>query len=36
MKVSEQRRRQPEEMAPVLEENKNLWASVDDLQALLL
>jgi len=31
MKVSEQRRWQLEEMAPVLEENNNLQASVNDL-----
>ena len=36
MKVSKQRRRQLEEMTPVLEENKNLQASVKDLQACLL
>jgi hypothetical protein len=35
MKVSEQRRWQLEEMAPVLEENKTLQASVSDLQARL-
>ena len=36
MKVFEQRQRQLEEMALVLEENKNLQASVNDLQARLL
>ena len=36
MKVSEQRRRQLEEMSPVLEENKSLQASVKDLQARLI
>ena len=36
MKVSKQRRRQLEEMSPVLEENKSLQASVKDLQACLL
>ena len=36
MKVSEQRRQQPEEMALVLEENKSLQTSVKDLQAWLL
>ena len=36
MKESEQRRRQLEEMALVLEENKSLQASVKDLQACLL
>ena len=36
MKVSEQLRRQLEEMSPVLEENKSLQASVKDLQACLL
>ena len=36
MKVSEQRRRQLEEMTLVLEENKNLQASMNDLQMCLL
>ena len=36
MKVSEQRRRQLEEMTPELEENKSLQASVEDLQVRLL
>ena len=36
MKVSEQRRQQLEEMAPVLEEKNNLWELVDDLQVRLL
>ena len=36
MKVSEQRRRQLEEMTPVLEENKSLQMLVNDLQARLL
>jgi hypothetical protein len=36
MKVSKQRRRQLEEMASVLEENKNLQASGNDLQLHLL
>ena len=36
MKVAEQRWQQLEEMAPVLEENKSLQASVKDLQACLL
>ena len=36
MKVSKQRWWQLEEMALVLEENKNLRASVDNLQVLLL
>lgn len=35
MKMSEQHRRQLEEMASVLEENKKLQASVNDLQARL-
>lgn len=35
MKVSEQRRWQLEEMAPVLEESKKLQASVTDLQVRL-
>lgn len=35
MKISGQRRQQLEEMALVLEENKNLQASVTDLQARL-
>ena len=35
-KVSKQRRRHLKEMALVLEENKSLQASVDDLQACLL
>jgi hypothetical protein len=36
MKVFEQHWRQLEEMASVLEENKNLQASVNDLQVRLL
>ena len=36
MKVSEQRRWQLEEMALVLEENNNLYMSVNDLQMCLL
>ena len=36
MKVYEQRRRQLEEMALVLEENKKLQTSVTDLQARLI
>ena len=36
MKVSEQRRWQLEEMASVLEENKTLQASVNNLWACLL
>ena len=36
MKVSEQHQRQLEEMTPVLEENKSLQASVNDLQSHLL
>ena len=36
MKVSEQCWRQLKEMAPMLEENKNPHASVNDLQAVLL
>ena len=36
MKVSEQRRRQLKEMSPLLEENKSLQTSVNDLRARLL
>jgi len=36
MKVFEQNQRQLEEMALVLEENKTLQASINDLQARLL
>ena len=36
MKVSEKRQRQLEEMALVLEENNNLYVSVNDLQMRLL
>ena len=36
MKVSEQRWQQLEEMTPILEENKSLQTSVNDLQACLL